>query len=142
MNIEDIQTIGQQLSTRSYLATVGADGTPHVVPVHPGWEGTTMWIMTRRASVKVRNIEHAASVAMHWEVTAAGDGLLVWGRAAVHNDLATRQRLWRGIFDYDLDMFSPDGPENPDTAFISIDPERAVFAKAYGAAGVDRWPLA
>lgn len=34
MNIHDIERLGRELSVRSYLATVGAAGEPHVVPVH------------------------------------------------------------------------------------------------------------
>lgn len=49
MEESDIEPIGRGLSVRCYLATTGKSGEPHVVPVHPGWEGSTIWIMTGRS---------------------------------------------------------------------------------------------
>lgn len=139
MNVEDIETIARDLSVRTYLATTSAEMEPHVVPVHPAWEGTTVWIMTSRSSVKARNVEQNPTVAMHWETNEAGDGLLVWGEAAIHGDSHTKQRLWTGVFDYDLDQFAPDGVNDPDAIFLGIEPRRAIHALAYGAGGVQRW---
>lgn len=139
MNIEDIEIIARGLSVRTYLATTNPAMEPHVVPVHPAWEGTTIWIMTSRSSVKARNIEANPTVAMHWETNEAGDGILVWGAATTHGDRATKQRLWTGVFDYDLDEFAPDGINDPATVFVAVEPQRAVHALAYGAGGVQRW---
>lgn len=139
MNIHDIERLGRELSVRSYLATVGAAGEPHVVPVHPGWEDTSICIMTGRTAVKTSNVRRDPRIAMHWEANAAGDGLLVWGTATVHTDLDTKARLWNEAFDYDLSAFAPDGPDTPDVVFISIEPTRAIHAMAYGSGGVDRW---
>lgn len=139
MNESDIEPIGRGLSVRCYLATTGPDGEPHVVPVHPAWEGSTIWVMTGRQAVKSRNVAHNPRVAMHWEVSDRGDGLLVWGDATIHGDAATKTRLWTGVFDYDLAAFAPDGLTSPDTVFLAIEPVRAVHALAYGAGGVQRW---
>lgn len=139
MNIGDIEPIGRGLSVRTYLATTSADLEPHVVPVHPAWQGNTVWIMTSRSSIKARNVEQNSIVAMHWETNEAGDGLLVWGEAAIHGDSATKERLWTGVFDYDLDEFAPDGLNNPDTVFLGVEPTKAIHALAYGAGGVQRW---
>lgn len=139
MNVEDIEAIGRGLSVRTYLATANAEREPHVVPVHPAWEGSTVWIMTSRSSVKARNVEANPAVAMHWETNDVGDGLLVWGEASFHGDPSTKQRLWSGVFDYDLDQFAPDGVNDPGTIFLGIEPKRAVHALAYGAGGVQRW---
>jgi len=98
--------------------------------------------MTGRSSVKARNIEHNPRVAMHWEVNGAGDGLLVWGRATLHGDVSTKQRLCSGVFDYDLDGFAPDGINSPETVFIAIEARRAIYALAYGSAGIERWNAA
>ena len=57
----------------------------------------------------------------------------------VHTDLETKQRLWEGVFDYDLNLFAPGGPESPDTAFIAVHPERALYLAAYGMGGTFRW---
>jgi general stress protein 26 len=89
--------------------------------------------------VKCRNIAHQPEVALHWQVTESGDGLELWGTASVHADLDTKRRLWTGVFDYDLDLFVPGGPEAPGTAFIAVAPSRAVYLKAYGMGGIERW---
>jgi general stress protein 26 len=139
MDLEEIKAEGRRLSPWAHLATVGADGKPDVVPVHPCWEGDTLWVMAYEDSVKCRNIAHQPEVALHWQVTESGDGLELWGTASVHADLDTKRRLWTGVFDYDLNLFVPGGPEAPGTAFIAVAPSRAVYLKAYGMGGIDRW---
>lgn len=138
--LEDIRNDATRLSSWAHVATVGSDGKPDVVPVHPAWEGDTLWFMSFGDSVKVRNLAANAEVAMHWQVTEAGDGVEVWGTAEVHDDLDTKRRLWKGVFDYDLDMFSPGGPDDsPNTVFVAVRPERAVSIKAYGIGGRETW---
>jgi general stress protein 26 len=139
MELDQIKTEGRRLSPWAHLATVGADGKPDVVPVHPAWEGDTLWVMAFEDSVKCRNIAHQPEVALHWQVTEAGDGLELWGTASVHTDLDTKRRLWTGVFDYDINLFVPGGPEAPGTAFIAVVPSQAVYLKAYGTGGIDRW---
>ena len=121
------------------MATIGADGAPDVVPVHPCWEGDTLWMMVGRTSVKARNLATNPNVALHWQVTEVGDGVELWGTATVHDDVETKRRLWTGVFDYDLDVFAPDGPETPGTAFIAVEPSRALVIRSYGMRGMDRW---
>ena len=68
------------------------------------------------------------------------EGVEVWGTAAIHTDLETKKRLWTGVFDYDLNAFSPGGPEgSPDMGFMSVKPERALVLKAYGMGGRETW---
>jgi general stress protein 26 len=140
MDLEHVKQEASKLSPWAHLATVGADGDPDVAPVHPCWEGDTLWIMTGAASVKVRNIAHNPNVAMHWQVTAAGDGVEIWGTAKMYTDLETKRRLWNGVFDYDLNAFSPGGPEgSPDNGFLAVTPKRALVLKAYGMGGREVW---
>jgi len=140
LTLDEVRAHGTALSPWAHFATVGADQQPDVVPVHPCWEGDVLWTMCGLVSVKVRNIAANPNVAVHWQVTAAGDGLEVWGTATVHSDLATKQRLWTGVFDYDLNLFAPGGPEDsPDTAFVAVRPTRALYLKAYGMGGSFRW---
>lgn len=138
--LEEIKADAAGLSPWAHIATVGADGRPDVVPVHPAWEGDTLWIMTFGDSVKVRNVAANAEVALHWQVTEAGDGIEVWGRASYHDDLDTKRRLWTGVFDYDLSAFSPGGPDDsPNTGFLAVEPDRALSIKAYGMGGRATW---
>ena len=48
LTLHDIKTFATGLSPWAHLATVGADGEPDVVPVHPCWEGDVIWIMVGR----------------------------------------------------------------------------------------------
>jgi general stress protein 26 len=91
-------------------------------------------------SVKARNVKVNPEAMLHWQVTEAVDNLMVWGRAAVFDDLDTKRRLWEGVFDYDLDLFAPGGPEgSPETGFLAVEPTRAVFMELYGIKGRSEW---
>ncbi len=139
MELDEVKAKGTALSPWAHIATVGADGCPDVVPVHPCWVGDVLWVMCGETSVKVRNLQANANVALHWQVEAKGDGLEVWGTATVHADLETKRRLW-DAFDYDLNAFAPGGPDNsPGTAFIAITPQRALWLDSYGMGGSERW---
>lgn len=140
INLDDVKAFASDLSPWAHLATVGADGNPDVVPVNPCWEGDTLWIMLGAKSVKARNVGVNPNVALHWQVTEAGDGVEVWGIGELFDDLETKRRLWSGVFDYDLNTFAPGGPENsPDTAFLAVHPTRALVLKQYGMSGMQRW---
>lgn len=140
VDLEAIKSFAGQLSPWAHIATVGADGKPDVVPIHPCWDGDTLWTMAGLDSVKAKNVRANPSVALHWQVTEVGDGIELWGTATVHDDIETKRRLWDGVFDYDLNAFSPGGPdESPGTGFIAVAPERALILRQYGMGGFQRW---
>ena len=137
---EMIKTEASKLSMWAHIATVGSDGCPDVVPVHPCWDGDDLWIMVGTDSVKVRNCEANPNVALHWQVTENGDGVEMWGTATVYTDLDTKVRLWTGVFDYDLAAFAPDGPlKSPGTAFMKVEVSRALYLPMYGMKGSHEW---
>ena len=143
MTLDEIKAHCVRLSPWAHFATVGADNQPDVVPVHPCWEGDVLWTMCGATSVKVRNITANPNVACHWQVTAQGDGLLVWGSATFADDLATKQRLWTGVFDYDLNAFAPGGAEDsPGMGFLALTPTRATYLGMYGVGGRRTWRAA
>ena len=138
--LDEIRIFATALSPWAHLATVGADGEPDVVPVHPCWQDGVLWILCGTGSVKARNVAVNPRVALHWQVTEVGDGVEVWGTAEVFDDLDTKRRLWTGVFDYDLGAFAPGGPEgSPGTGFMAIHPSRAVLLRGYGMGGMERW---
>lgn len=140
IDLDGVKTFATNLSPWAHIATVGADNSPDVVPVHPCWEGDVLWTMAGVSSVKARNIATNPNVALHWQVEAVGDGVELWGTAEVFDDIETKTRLWDGVFDYDLNAFAPGGPDNsPDTGFIAITPTRALVLHGYGMGGVQRW---
>lgn len=139
-DLEAVKAFAAGLSPWAHLATVGADNRPDVVPVHPCWDGNDCWLMLGASSVKARNVSANDEVAMHWQVTEVGDGVEIWGKAEIFDDLETKRRLWEGVFDYDLNAFAPGGPDNsPDTVFMKITPSRAIILHQYGMGGTDRW---
>jgi PPOX class probable F420-dependent enzyme len=139
VELDEVKAEAARLSNFAHLATVGPDGNPDVVPVWPAWQDDTLWIFTGTGSVKVRNIASNPNVALHWQVDESGDGVEVWGTATIHTDIETKRRLWEGVFTYNLDLFSPGGPESPGGCFVAIRPERALALKQYGMAGRDTW---
>lgn len=73
-------------------------------------------------------------------MTEVGDGVELWGTGTLHHDVETKRRLWDDVFDYDLNAFAPGGPDDsPETAFLSITPQRALVLKQYGMGGLMRW---
>jgi PPOX class probable F420-dependent enzyme len=140
MNLERVKLLSTQLGLYAHLATIDPAGNPHVSPIHPAWEGDTLWFFTRTTNIKCRNITHHPAVALHWQVTEAGDGLALWGTAEIHIDPETKHRLWHGVFDYNLNNPSPGGPNaSPDRALIAIHPTRAVHLPNYGAGPRETW---
>lgn len=140
MTLDEIKAHCTALSMWAHIATVRPDGTPDVVPVHPCWEGDTLWIMCGTDSMKAKNLASNPNLALHWQVTEVGDGVELWGTGEVFDDLETKRRLWNGVFDYDLNAFAPGGPdESVGTGFIAVTPTRALFLKTYGMGGVERW---
>ncbi len=138
--LDDIKRFASDLSPWAHLATVGSDRKPDVVPVHPCWEGDTLWVLVASDSVKARNTSFNPNVALHWQVQESGDGVELWGTAALFADVETKRRMWSGVFDYDLNAFAPGGPDNsPGAAFLAITPERALIVEKYGAGAIRRW---
>ncbi|MGB3736483.1 MAG: pyridoxamine 5'-phosphate oxidase family protein [Ilumatobacter sp.] len=138
--LDQVKAFASDLSPWAHIATVGADGEPDVVPVHPCWEGGTLWTMLGADSVKARNVADNNKVALHWQVTENGDGVEVWGTGELFSDVETKRRLWDDVFDYDLSAFAPGGPDgSPDTSFLAITPTRALILEQYGMGGVQRW---
>jgi len=143
VDLEAVKSFATTLSPWAHIATVGADGKPDVVPIHPCWEGDVLWTMCGVDSVKARNVGANPEVALHWQVTEVGDGVELWGTATLHDDLDTKRRLWDGVFDYDLNAFAPGGPDDSEgTGFIAIAPQRALILHKYGMGGMQRWSAA
>lgn len=132
----------KKLGHWAYVATANRKGKPFVTPVHPSWEGDTLWAMVELNSAKAKNIAVNPQVSCHWMVGEETDmnSLILWGRGEILSDVETKKRLWNDVFDYDLEMWAPNGPENcPEKGFLKITPEKVVLLKFYGAAGRCEW---
>ena len=68
-----------------YLVTVGADGRPHAVSVHTGWEGDRLVLRAGRTTVA--NAAARPAVMLLWSpVEGGGFSLIVDGSADVQGD--------------------------------------------------------
>ena len=142
MELTDLIAEHQRFGAIVHMATVSSGGGPHVAPVHADWSDGRLYVMAGTDARKVRNIASNPNVSLHYQVgeKTGWDSLLIWGTAAVLDSLEDKRKLWTGVFSYDLNLFSPGGPdESPTTCFIEITPERAVLLRNFGMAGRDEW---
>lgn len=112
-----------ELGSGAYLATVQADGRPHVAWVMFGYGEERLWFSTFRSSQKGHNLEHATEVALQWPERV---DRLAFGRADVRlvTDRAESDRLWDdGVLPYDPAMFFS-GKDDPDLLFVELRPTR------------------
>lgn len=69
------------------LATLNADGSPHVAPVWFRWDGEVVKVFTQTTAVKVGNIRRDPRVAMSVATQQAPYGyVIVNGTAAISNE--------------------------------------------------------
>lgn len=135
----------KRLGHWAYVATANRNGRPYVTPVHPCWEDGCLWAMVELASAKAKNIAVNPQVSCHWMVgeDTGMDSLILWGQGEIHSDVATKKRLWNNVFDYDLEMWAPGGPEGcADKGFLRIIPEKIILLRFYGVSGRFEWHAA
>jgi hypothetical protein len=89
MKLGDVVIEAKRLGIWTYVATVSATGRPYVTPVHPGWEGETLWIMIELASVKAKNVAANPQVSCHWPVSEDTDmdSLMLWETGRIYDDI-------------------------------------------------------
>ncbi len=122
------------------LATVSGN-EPRVRMVHPTWEGSTLWIATAPESPKAKQIEANSQVDIQFQV--APDSfvhLLVRGKATVHIDQVTKDRIW-DVMDYDLAQFWPEGTTDPGYSVVKIEPSRVELSEMFGTLNKRVWCL-
>jgi general stress protein 26 len=132
----------RRLGPLAHLATVAADGSPHVAPVSTDWHEGFLYVMVGLNGVKTRNLRRDPRLCLHYQVgeETGWDSLMVWGAARILESAADRNRLWHGVLSYDLDEFAPGGPDNsPDVGFLQIMVDRAVLLRRFGIDGREEW---
>ena len=142
MDQADFVAQAERVGPLAHLATATPDGLPHVAPIHVDWHDGHLYAMVGLASTKSRNIAANPNVCLHYQVAeeTGWDSLVVWGRATLLDTVEDKRRLWTGVLGYDLDVFSPGGPdESPDTRFLEITVVRAVLLKRYGVGGREEY---
>ena len=110
--------------------------------MYPAFYENDIWVAVALDFVKVRNVREHPRVNLHYQVLEANDmeTLLIGGIATVRTGLGIRRDLWNDVFDYDLNSFSPGGPETAEEiGFLQIAPNRAVLAGNMGSEPRRRW---
>ncbi|MGW4469393.1 pyridoxamine 5'-phosphate oxidase family protein [Nonomuraea sp. NPDC004354] len=133
-----------ETAPKAWLSTVRPDGRPHAMPVLLAWLDGSVWISTRPASRKGRNLAGNP----HCVITVADPtlDLVVEGTARRATDEATMRRVAAALkAKYDWDFIVRDGsayeddlPGSPEYGFFEITPTRAF---GYGPDGLTatRW---
>lgn len=120
---EQIEAECRALADGAYMATVHADGRPHVAWVGIGFRSQAMWTATYRSSQKARNLRHRRDVALHWPERP---DRLIFGRAQARlvDDLDEQRQLWdRDVLPYDQVAYYGSW-DNPELLFIELAPTR------------------
>ncbi len=141
MDLERCRTESARLGPWAYLATTKPDGRPHVVPVHPCWDGDEIAVFVGAGSQKVTNLSGDARWSMHYTVSpeTAFDSLIVEGTGRVVTDVEEKTRLW-SVMDYPLEQFGgAGGPSDDGNAFLLLAVSRVVVLRAMGQAGREVW---
>ena len=111
------------LTGQAHIATVRADGSPHVAKVWPAVDVQTIWIGTRATSGKARNLRVNPEAALMFEPQGEA---YVSGDVEVISDLATKQRVWNsGIFPYPMAGFFGSA-DRSDFVLLRFTPRRAI----------------
>jgi PPOX class probable F420-dependent enzyme len=126
--------VAAHLTGQAHIATVRADGSPHVAKVWPALDGRTIWIGTRATSGKARNLRANPEAALMFE--PAGEAY-VSGDVEVVSDLATKERIWNsGIFPYPMAGFFG-AADRDDFVLLKFTPRRAIVM-TQGESGLQR----
>jgi general stress protein 26 len=115
--------VAAHLTGQAHIATVRADGSPHVAKVWPALDGQTIWIGTRATSGKARNLRVNPEAALMFEPQGEA---YVSGDVEVISDLPTKQRIWdSGIFPYPMAGFFGSA-DSDDFVLLRFTPRRAI----------------
>lgn len=82
------------------MATAGADGHPHVVPVWYAWDGTALWISSFVSTRKVRQLRENPYLSVSVDVSGAGEktsGVILEGAAELvtePRELVAQHSTW------------------------------------------------
>lgn len=120
---EELQAECQAIADGAFLATVGADGRPHVTYAGVGFGPEVLWVGIYRRSQKARNLQHGNDVALHWPEDPER---LIFGRAVarVVDDPDEKRGLWDGrVLPYDPARFYR-GWDDRNLLYVELTPVR------------------
>lgn len=118
ITFDQFKDVASTLGDGVFMATVQADGRPHVAWVSPGWRGESLWISTFASSQKGVNLRQASEVAIHWPERPDA---ITFARAEVHvADRDEASAIWdEGVLSYDPGMFFS-SKDDPEAMFVEL----------------------
>ncbi|OWY59179.1 hypothetical protein B7486_75975, partial [cyanobacterium TDX16] len=122
----------------AFMATVGADGRPHVAWVGVGFDGDRVWTATDRPSQKAKNLQAGSDVALHWPEDPKR---LIFMRATarmVEDDDEVRRCWDSGVLPYEPTTFWS-GPDDERLLFVELVPQTASVWRGDITRPPDRW---
>jgi general stress protein 26 len=121
------------------LATANRKNEPRVRMVHPTWEGDVLWVATGPLTPKAKQMENNPYVDVQWQVAPPDFiHIMTRGRAEIFRDSATKQHAW-DVFDYDLNDFFAEGPDDPNYIAVKITPTRVELSEMFGSTNQRVW---
>lgn len=135
---EQLETECRAVADGAFMATVQADGRPHVAWVGIGFRPQRLWTATYRNSQKANNLAHRRDVALHWPERP---DRLIFGRAQARliDDLDEQRHLWDAhVLPYDQVAFYGTW-DNPELLFIELTPTRFSVHNGDPAVPPQRW---
>jgi general stress protein 26 len=120
----DLEKLCVDLADGAFMATVQADGRPHVAWVGIGFGDERLWTATYASSQKARNLRHCQDVALHWPERP--DRLIFMrAQARLVDDPVERAQRWEEqVLPYDQEQFYGTS-DNPELLYVELVPLRA-----------------
>jgi general stress protein 26 len=122
----DLEKLCVDLADGAFMATVQADGRPHVAWVGIGFGDQRMWTATYASSQKAKNLRHRLDVALHWPEHPER---LIFARATARliDDPDERSWCWeQGLLPYDQELFYGT-KDNPELLYVQLTPSRVTL---------------
>lgn len=140
MEFAEIRAFAEVMGPLASFCTAAADGTPHVLPLVPQWEGESLLFGSRSTSLKVRHLRVRDVCAVQY--LSAGtdfpDALMLKGTAAVLDDQDSREHYWHsGLFPILPQIYA--SPADPELCFVKFTADRASLIREAGQGEPVKW---
>jgi general stress protein 26 len=111
------------------LATIGADGMPHLRAMSSNIEDDfEVWFATSASSRKMKDVAANPVAAVYYQKKDGWDNVVISGRAQEITDKSVKQKLWKD----DWKQYWPDGPDSPDYGILQVATERVDYQDTTG----------
>ena len=138
-NVDSFSEIQQELERRARrivwctVATVDTHDRPRSRILHPYWEGSTVWILTGRETLKTRHLAHNPHISLsYWDPQK--EQIYADCKAEWEDDPVEKERVWNLFkaadppYGYDGTMIWPGGVHTDGVGVLRCTPWRIELA--------------